>query len=115
MMLLFLLQLKHFVIDFLWQPEYEWKNKGTWGHPGGIIHSAKHSVATFIILMFFTHFSVASVLAALEFVAHYYIDFSKMNINKELGWTANDKNFWYLLGLDQFLHQICYVLIVALI
>jgi len=114
-MLLFLLQLKHFVVDFLWQPEYEWRNKGTWGHPGGINHSVKHALATFLILIFFKTHLVALNIAIFEGFAHYLIDYSKMNINSNMGWKA-DKNpeFWYLLGLDQFLHQICYCIIVVI-
>jgi len=112
-LVLFLLQLKHLVIDFLWQPEYEWRNKGTFGHPGGIIHSLKHAVITIAILIIFNHnVALVFLIAFAEFVAHYLIDYSKMNINKHYKYSP-DKNseFWYLLGVDQFLHQVCYLLI----
>jgi hypothetical protein len=47
--ILIYLQLKHFIVDFLYQPEYEWRNKGTFGHFGGIRHSLKHAATSSFI------------------------------------------------------------------
>jgi hypothetical protein len=119
--LLFFLQLKHFVVDFLWQPEYEWRNKGTLFHPGGIFHSFKHAVVTLFILAILANpktISVPSIflLATLEFLLHYLIDYCKMNINRVTGWKADtDPEFWYLLGFDQLLHQLTYLGIAAIV
>lgn len=46
-LLIFLLFTKHFIVDFPLQWEYQWKNKGTYGHPGGIIHAALHGIGTY--------------------------------------------------------------------
>ncbi|MDR3502996.1 MAG: DUF3307 domain-containing protein [Legionella sp.] len=115
--IIYILQIKHFVVDFLWQPEYEWRNKGTFLHFGGIRHSLKHALTTAVILFLFSvSFSVICMAVVFEFVAHYFIDYGKMNINKMTGWDANkNPEFWYLLGLDQFLHQVCYLFIVSMI
>lgn len=51
LLLMFLLVTKHFFVDFLWQPEYEWKNKGTLGHWGGIRHSLKHGIVSALIFL----------------------------------------------------------------
>lgn len=113
--LLLLLTLKHFVFDFLYQPPYMWQNKGTYGHPGGIIHSMFHAVATFIILIFF-NVHLAGVLALAEFVIHYHTDWFKMNYNKKKGWGPNTHNqFWVLLGADQLVHSLTYIAIAALV
>jgi hypothetical protein len=54
LLLLFLLFTKHLILDFLYQPPYQWKNKGTYGHLGGIVHAGQHALATFSVLLFFT-------------------------------------------------------------
>ena len=111
--LLIALQLKHFIIDFPLQTRYQWSNKGTYGHPGGILHAALHGLATGAILFYFTgNGSLAMLLAALDMIVHYHIDWAKMQINARMRWTPADPNFWVLLGLDQFLHQLTYILIV---
>jgi hypothetical protein len=111
--LLIALQLKHFIIDFPLQTKYQWSNKGTYGHPGGILHAALHGLSTGIILFYFTgNGSLAMLLAALDMIVHYHIDWAKMQLNSRMKLTPADQNFWILLGLDQFLHQLTYILIV---
>ena len=40
------LQVKHFICDYPLQTLWELKNKGTYLHPGGIVHSGVHALAT---------------------------------------------------------------------
>lgn len=114
--LLLALQIKHFIFDFYWQPPYMWQNKGTFGHMGGIAHSGVHALVTFAILCFFAMPTIALAIAILEFGAHYFTDWAKMNINRAKGWACNTHNeFWQLTGLDQLFHQLTYVAIIAII
>jgi len=39
LLLILLLFTKHFVLDFPLQTKFQWSNKGTYGHPGGLLHS----------------------------------------------------------------------------
>lgn len=111
-----LLQIKHLVFDFLFQPPWQYKNKGTFGHWGGIVHSLQHGVPTFLILLMFTVPWVSVLMALLEFSIHYLVDWSKMNLNAKMGWgPTTSENFWRLLGVDQFFHQLTYVGIVFLL
>lgn len=100
--------IKHWVVDFLWQPEYMWKNKGTFGHLGGILHAALHAVITGLILLPVVG-SVAYTLMFAEGMLHYYIDFLKVNITRKLNLTYTDPAFWHWLGLDQLLHSLTYI------
>ena len=110
LVLLLLFQTKHFVFDFLYQPPYQYRNKGTYGHPGGIVHALQHAVPTFLILWWGLTPLFAASLALAEFLIHYHIDWAKMSLNKKLGWgPLTSENFWRLLGFDQFLHQLTYV------
>jgi hypothetical protein len=115
LILIALLFTKHFVIDFPLQKPYQWQNKGTYGHPGGILHSGLHGIGTYFCFVWFA--PVAAIyLALIDAVIHYHIDWAKMNLNARMGWGANThEQFWWLLGLDQFLHALTYVGLVALV
>jgi hypothetical protein len=93
----------------LFQPPYQWQNKGTYGHMGGIAHALQHSVASFVLLFPLFGISVA-IVALIEGVIHYHIDWAKMNVNKHFGFKADThEEFWWLLGADQLLHYLTYV------
>jgi len=93
LLVLLLLTIKHFVVDFLLQNKFQWSNKGTYGHLGGVIHAALHGIGTYLCFLPF-------------------LSWAKMNINKRMGWTATThEQFWWLLGLDQFLHSLTYLAI----
>jgi Protein of unknown function (DUF3307) len=114
LLILFLLFTKHFVIDFPLQKPYQWMNKGTYGHPGGLLHSGLHGLGTWLSLVWFTPYAIA--LALFDFVVHYHVDWAKMNLNAKMGWGANThEEFWWLLGLDQYIHSLTYIAIVAFI
>lgn len=121
--LLLALQVKHFVFDFAIQPRWMHANKGNFGHPGGIVHAWLHGIATGVILSALGFWPLAIPICALEFVAHYVIDWTKMNITRIMGWVPIPKGpyswpsseaFWIFLGADQLAHQLCYVAIVAI-
>jgi hypothetical protein len=116
MLTLFLLfSVKHFVIDFICQTQYQWSNKGKYGHPGGILHAGLHGVGTAACLLAFAWEDIL-FLALLDALFHYHIDWAKMNLNARMGWTATTSEyFWWLLGLDQLLHMMTYIAIIALV
>lgn len=108
------LLVKHYVFDFYYQPPFQWKNKGTYGHIGGIIHAGQHAIPSFLIFIALgVSAFIALLIALFEFIAHYHIDWAKMNINKHYGWGANThEQFWQLLGADQLAHHICYAVMI---
>jgi hypothetical protein len=115
LVLITMLFLKHFIVDFPLQKPYQWMNKGTYGHPGGIAHAALHASFTLICFAWYAPLA-AYYLAALDGVLHYHIDWAKMNINKQCGWKPDkDEEFWWLLGVDQLLHALTYIGLVALV
>lgn len=103
--------LKHYVCDFPLQVAYQYKNKGTYGHPSGILHAAIHAVGTAVVLLAFvlTGHDTILLIALLDGVIHYHIDWVKMNLNTHYGLTpTNSEFFWHLLGLDQLFHYMTY-------
>jgi hypothetical protein len=114
-LLLLLLQVKHFVFDFVLQGPYQLKNKGTYGHPGGILHSGLHAFGTAVVLLVLA-VPVGMLLAIVagEFLVHYHIDWCKEQITRRYG-TGQNAFFWRMIGLDQFLHQLTYLAIAAIL
>lgn len=112
-----LLLIKHAVADFLLQTEYQRRTKGTYGAPGGLLHSAIHVLLTApILLALFSPLSPGRLAALLigEFVLHYHFDWAKDQAVRRNGWTSHDTPFWWALGVDQLLHGLTYVAIIAL-
>lgn len=112
LILLTLLALKHFIVDFPLQVwAYQYANKGTYGHPGGLLHSGLHGIGTAIIL-FIVSAPLVFALAVFDAVVHYHIDWAKMSLNKHFGWgPTTHHEFWVLLGIDQMLHSLTYLAI----
>lgn len=109
------LQVKHWYIDFVNQSDEEVAHKGIYFHWLGLTHSIKHGIATFFILYTITGFDYlyfSLVLAAVDFVLHYHIDWVKMNYGNR---DIRTPQFWNHLGLDQMAHQFVYIAIAYLI
>ncbi len=106
--LLFWIFLKHFICDFPLQMfPYQYKNKGTYGHPGGVIHAGIHFIGMAIICW---NFNLPPSLPFLDAFIHYHIDWAKMNVNAHFNLTpTTSESFWLLLGVDQFLHYLTYL------
>ena len=111
------LMFKHAVADFYLQSTYQYMNKGHYGHPGGILHSAIHVALTPLVYLVIAPASLLLVLgiAGAEFVLHYHIDWLKEQITHKNGWTAQNRCFWFALGTDQLVHGLTYLLIVAVL
>jgi hypothetical protein len=114
LILIALLMTKHCVCDFLLQVPYHYLNKGKYGHPGGIAHAGIHVVGTFLALAAGgITLAVATLWAFVDGIVHYHADWAKMRINSYYKWNAmNSERFWWLLGFDQWVHSITYVVIV---
>jgi Protein of unknown function (DUF3307) len=111
------LMCKHAVADFYLQSAYQYLNKGTYGHPGGIEHSAIHVALTPLVYLVIAPASLmlALIIAISEFLLHYHIDWLKEQVTHRNGWTAKDPGFWYALGTDQLVHGLSYLVIVGVL
>jgi hypothetical protein len=113
---LVLFEVKHFICDFIIQTRYQYMNKGIYGHPGGFIHAAAHATASIpAILILQTMPWRVGAIVAVEFLVHYHLDWSKEQITKRRGLTYSDALYWTLFGADQFMHQLTYVVILAVL
>lgn len=105
--------IKHFVCDFPLQAKpWMYRNKGTYGHLGGITHASIHSIGTLVALAPFLG-RAAFIYAAVDALVHYHIDWAKMNFSRRHDLQPNNSEwFWILLGFDQLLHHLTYFAIV---
>lgn len=110
--LMFGLVVKHFICDFMLQTKFQYSNKHIFGHPGGLLHALIHVLGTMLVgwIVVPDYFVLIALMGCVEGIVHYFIDWAKMNINIQYGWTAvTHSQFWILTGLDQMLHYLCYV------
>lgn len=112
--LLALLFIKHWYVDFVNQSMEEVQWKGTYLDWRGVKHSVKHGIGTFLIFFLVTDMTAidAVMFGTLDFILHYHIDWTKININKENNYTVENPKFWQWLGADQLAHSLTYLFIV---
>lgn len=111
MYILLALTLKHFICDFPLQVwPYMYLNKGTYGHPGGVLHSLIHVFGTVIALCWFiSDWFLIIQLAIVDGSIHYHVDLMKVKITRYYNLKPdNSQWFWILLGIDQTLHFLTY-------
>lgn len=114
LLVLIALFVKHFLADFPLQIPYHYKNKGTYLHPGGIFHAMIHGAGTFLALAWLVDFKLAAIMAVIDFVIHYHVDWAKVKLNTKYAWDpATHEKFWWLLGFDQLLHALTYIAFVG--
>jgi hypothetical protein len=112
LVLLILLQIKHWYIDFVNQTDEEVAHKGQYFVWKGMKHSFKHGLATAIIFFFVLELEGALLLGLIDFILHYHIDYCKMHYGNR---DVKTKAFWTQLGLDQMGHQLTYIGLVSLL
>ena len=106
-LILTLLFVKHFIVDYVLQRAYHFKNKGIYGHIGGIQHAALHGLGTWACLLYFT--PQAFILGIIDFVVHYHVDWFKTKFGPK---QNTDRYFWVWFGADQLAHALTYLLVV---
>lgn len=109
LLILVLLQIKHWYVDFVNQTDEELAHKGDYMDWRGVTHSLKHGIGTFVCLWAVTgwyNVEFAFFLGSLDFILHYHIDWIKTNYGNR---DIQTKEFWNHLGLDQMAHQLCYI------
>lgn len=112
-----ILSIKHTIGDFFLQTAYQFRNKGTYGHVGGILHSGIQALLTIPLFVYLPPSSAllgAGIIIG-EFIIHYHLDWSKEQLVKRFGLVQTDPWFWYLFGLDQLGHTFTYLVIIALL
>lgn len=111
------LVVKHAIADFVFQSEIQRIQKAKYGAGGGIIHALIHIVmsAPIFLILPWAGFGRVTLVLAIEFAAHYHIDWFKERIVRSNGWATDSRYFWWAIGIDQMLHGLTYILLIYLI
>ncbi len=101
-----LFALKHYLADFVLQTN--WIARGKEARSGWLIpllaHVATHAGMTLAIVMAVD--PRVWWIALVDGLAHFAIDRGKSLLAQRTNWAFEDARFWWLLGFDQFLHQL---------
>ena len=105
--ILLLLLAKHIVCDYFFQEVAGYTKKHIYLHSHGIEHAALHTASTFLVLYVLSFTTpISAVVALLDGVIHYHIDWAKLNIQ---GPAPNILCRVTLNTIDQALHLVTYI------
>ena len=108
-----LLFVKHWFVDFVNQSKEEIDAKGIYCNWTGLKHSVKHGLGTLLVTgLVFSDISIGLVLGIIDTFMHYHIDYIKMRFGTK---DMSSKRFWAEFGLDQLGHALTYVFLIWLV
>lgn len=111
--MLCLLQIKHMFADYYLQTPKMLAGRGEYFHAGRAQHAAVHVVGSVIVfLLFGAPLSFILIVAALEWIVHFNIDFAKAAYSDKKKLQPSQAAFWRATGLDQLMHNLTYVAMV---
>lgn len=111
---LFLLILKHAIVDVGIQRHLGYQKKHLWLSRRAQLHYIGHGLGTFLVLSPIG-VNIALIAGIADWIAHWHIDFAKTNLNNIYELSHTDYAYWWLLTADQFLHYTTYFLIIYFI
>ena len=112
-LLLFLLIVKHCVIDLGIQSQFLWgKTYRKINYFGCHSHYLHHAIGTFIMFALLTDWKTTLIATVIDYIVHWHIDFAKHNTNIALDLKRSDKLYWWTATVDQLLHFLTYYLLV---
>jgi len=122
-LLIFLLLVSHLAFDWLLQPPEMASKKRDLRSLAGYVHSFFNVVGIIIavgswalIMNVSLPMGTFALLLLFNFVTHLLIDAGKMNLVYKKEWKCNEsKEFWWVTGIDQFLHLIILAAIAAIL
>ena len=108
--------IKHAIADLAIQSFRTPGDKSNLRNPKGWIHAFDHSVLTFVVIIIATlNFTNALLIALLDYVLHFLIDYIKTVIIKKYQWNIDSRKYWIAQSIDQMAHFSCYLIYVLLL
>ena len=122
--LMLFLVTKHLIFDWWLQTSWMAFNKHKLDHPAGYVHAGINVLGSLLAMSLFIGFFGNQVINPVsvpiffllflgEFVSHFVMDYTKMNVTKKMKWDmTKDPQFWYWTGFDQWVH-VAYLVFMA--
>jgi len=114
LLLLTFLMIKHAIADLFLQTFHTVGNKHKYislSHR----HYAEHALLTLFLCLIFTSPLWAILVALLDYILHWHIDFAKHRIINRFNVKRNSAQFFRIQAFDQILHFLTYALIVFIL
>ncbi len=116
LILLVLLEIKHLFADYFLQAPIMLAHRAMYLHPGRALHCGVHMAGSLVALgLFGVPLGLLGALLVAEWLIHYHIDFAKGAWSSHVAHGPDDAGYWRAFGVDQFLHQLTYVAMVAVV
>jgi len=117
LLILSLLQIKHYIADFWIQSYDQTVRKGIYRDPVGISHTLDHVLGTLLALLaaglaFDLNPQIILLCGLIDLIVHYHIDWIKVRFGSK---DITNPRFWREFGADQFAHQLTYLLFAYLL
>ena len=117
LLILLVLQIKHWYADFWVQTYNQTVRKGIYRDPVGISHTLDHVIGTLtalVILIPFIDISPITILVCglLDLIIHYHVDWTKVKFGSK---DITNPQYWREFGADQLAHQLTYLLFAYLL
>jgi hypothetical protein len=117
LLILLVLQLKHWYADFWIQTYAQTVRKGIYRDPVGISHTIDHVIGTLVALVMllpFINISPIMILlcGAIDLIVHYHVDWLKVRFGCK---DNTNPRYWREFGADQLAHQLTYLLFAYLL
>ena len=112
MTFLYLLLVKHIIVDLALQTHLGKRNKFDY-FGNGHVHYLQHGAATFAVALCFLDVQTALLVSVFDYVAHWHIDWGKHHLNDLLKIAPRSLSWWWTNTLDQILHFTTYYVIVV--
>lgn len=119
LVLLALFGIKHCICDYIFQTSDMVAEKGIYGAEGGIHHAIITGFGTFFALFIASVYWINITLSdicwfgVIDAILHYHIDWVKQQLSR--GLSITDHKFWVWFGVDQTLHYLTYLMIIAMV
>ncbi len=112
-LMLCLLLIKHMFADYYLQTPKMLSGRGEYFHLGRAQHAGVHVVGSVVVLLMFgAPLRFILIIAALEWIIHFNIDFVKARYSDKKRLEPTQAAFWRAAGLDQLMHNLTYVAMV---
>ena len=108
-----LINLKHFICEYILQDEYVFHHRLRYGSINSFIHTLHHAVGTLVVGLVLDFDLVLVVgLVLLEAILHYHIDWAIAHYGAR---SYKDKKYWQWRGAEEFLHHSTFILMILLV
>jgi len=112
-LMLCLLQIKHMFADYYLQTPKMLSGRSEYLHWGRAQHAGVHVVGSVLVFLIFgAPWSFILIIAALEWIVHFNIDFAKARYSDKRQLIPSQAAFWRAAGLDQCMHNLTYIAMV---